>query len=136
MRILIGLALIAHALIHSGYLSPAPPKIAGCPEWPFEMSRSWLVSNVGLHPDLVRPLGAALVAVTILAFVGAGLATMGLAVPHDWWRWLIAAGATASAVTLALFFHPWLVLGLAIDAVLLYLVFVAGWNPLVATTEG
>ena len=136
MRILIGLALIAHALIHSGYLSPAPPKIAGGPEWPFEMSRSWLVSNVGLHPDLVRPLGAALVAVTILAFVGAGLATMGLAVPHDWWRWLIAAGATASAATLALFFHPWLVLGLAIDAALLYLVFVAGWNPLVATTEG
>jgi hypothetical protein len=129
MRILVGLALIAHALIHSGYLSPAPPQTAGGPAWPFEMSKSWLVSNLGLHPDVVRPLGAALVAVTILAFVAAGLATIGIGVPQEWWRWLIAVGAIASLLTLALFFHPWIILGLVIDVALLYLVFVAGWHP-------
>lgn len=43
---------------------------------------------------------------------------------------------SASVVTLALFFHPWIVLGLAIDAVLLYLLFAVGWSPFAATTEG
>jgi hypothetical protein len=129
MRILIGLALMAHALIHSGYLSSAPARTAGGPEWPFEMSRSWLVTNAGLDPELVRPLGTALVAVTIVAFVAAGLATLGLAVPQEWWRELVTVGAIASVLTLALFFHVWIVVGLAIDGVLLYLVFLGGWDP-------
>lgn len=136
MRILIGLALLAHALIHAGYLSPAPPRTAGGPPWPFEMSSSWVVTTAGLHPDAVRPLGTALVVVTMLAFAAAGLATIGIGVSPEWWRWLVIVGAVASALTLVLFFHPWIVLGLLIDAVLLYLVLVGGWSPLNAPMAG
>jgi hypothetical protein len=136
MRVLVGLALLAHTLIHSGYLSPAPPRTAGGPDWPFEMSRSWLVSTAGLPADAVRPLGTALVVVTILALAAAGLATIGIGVSQEWWLWLVIVGAVASALTLVLFFHPWIVLGLLIDVVLLYLVLVSGWNPLSTPMPG
>lgn len=129
MRIFIGLALAAHALIHLSYLSPAPPRTAGGPEWPFEMSHSWLVTNLGMQPELVRPVGTALVAVTVCALLGATLASLGLFVPVELWRWLVIAGAVASTMTLAIFFHPWIVLGFAIDAVLLYVALVVGWQP-------
>jgi hypothetical protein len=135
MRIVLGLLLIGHALIHFGYLSPVPPRTAGGPEWPFEMSKSWLVTNVGLSADLVRPIGTLLVALVVIAMVGAGLATLRIVVPHEWWAALVVTGAVASLITLALFFHPWIVLGLAIDAGLLYLILVNGWDPFAASAS-
>ncbi len=76
MKLLIAAFLAGHALIHASYLTPAPAQTAGGPEWPFTMSRSWLVT--GLH-------------------------------------------------------HPWIVLGLVIDAALLWSVLVAGWAPAVGS---
>jgi hypothetical protein len=132
MRIVLGLFLMGHALIHFGYLSPGPPRTAGGPEWPFEMSKSWLVTNVGFSADLIRPIGTVLVAITVVVLLGAGLATLRVVVPHEWWQALVLTGAVASLITLALFFHPWLLLGVAIDAVLLYLVLINGWDPFAA----
>lgn len=57
-----------------------------------------------------------------------GLATIGLLVPSGWWPGLLLEGAVGSGVALVLFFDPWLLLGLVIDAVLLWAV-VAGWTP-------
>jgi hypothetical protein len=50
-------------------------------------------------------------------------------VPSGWWTPLVVGGAVASALTLVVFFHPWIVLGLAIDAALLWATLVAGWSP-------
>jgi hypothetical protein len=132
MRIVLGLFLMGHALIHLGYLSPVPPRTAGGPEWPFEMSKSWLVTNVGLSADLIRPIGPVLVAITVVVLLAAGLATLRVVVPHEWWQALVLTGAVASLITLALFFHPWLLFGVAIDAALLYLVLINGWDPFAA----
>ena len=129
MKFLLGLFLIGHALIHASYLSPAPPRTADGPEWPFEMAKSWLVTGAGLDPALVRALGTALVLTTIVLLVAAGLATVGWLVPSALWSPLVVGGAVASAMTLTVFFHPWIVLGLAIDAVLLWATLVAGWSP-------
>jgi hypothetical protein len=41
----------------------------------------------------------------------------------------MVVGAGASLAMLVLFFHPWLALGLAIDAVLLWAVLANGWRP-------
>ncbi len=128
MRILLGAVFLFHALIHTGYLSPAPAR-AGGPEWPFEMSRSWLVTQAGVSTDVVRAVGTALVALVIVAMLGAALATVGIVIPQAWWRAMVVAGASASLLTLVVFFHPWIVLGLLIDGVILYLVLVAGWDP-------
>jgi hypothetical protein len=129
MNLLLGAFLASHALIHVSYLTPALPRTADGPEWPFEMAHSWLVTGIGADPALVRALGTALVVATIAMLVGAGLSTVGWLVPSDWWSPLVVGGAVASALTLAIFFHPWIVLGLAIDAALLWAVLVMGWAP-------
>jgi len=122
--------LLAHALIHVSYLTPAPPKTAGGPEWPFELTRSWLVTGLQLDPAIARVLGVALIAVTSTLLVAAGLATVGWLVPPSWWSGLVVSGAALSMLTLALYFHPWLILGVAIDGALLWAVLVGEWLPL------
>lgn len=128
MKWLLGAFLVAHAFIHVSYLTPAPPRTASGPEWPFELTRSWLVTGLSLDPGLVRGLGLALVATTVALLVGAGLATVGW-LPVAWWTGLATAGAVASLVTLVLFFHPWLVLGILIDLALGWAALLAAWQP-------
>jgi hypothetical protein len=133
MQFLIGAFLVGHALVHASYLSPAPPQTAEGPEWPFEMAHSWLITGAGFDPALVRPLGTAMVLATITLFIAAGLSTIGWLVPQEWWSGLVVAGAVMSALTLVMFFHPWIVLGLAIDAALLWVTLVIGWSPATAS---
>ena len=130
MKLLLAGFLVAHALIHASYMTPAPPKTAGGPEWPFELTRSWLVTGLQLDPAIARSLGVVLVAATATLLVAAGLATAGWLVPSAWWPGLVISGAVFSMLTLALFFHPWLILGVAIDAALLWAVLVGEWLPL------
>jgi len=128
VRVLFGLFLVAHGLIHASFVARAPAPTPGGPEWPFEMGRSWLITVIGMEGGVVRMIGAALVIVTVVAFAGAGLAWFGLVVPTAWWPALVMAGAASSLAVLTAFFHPWLVLGFAIDAVLIYLVAGSGWT--------
>jgi len=127
MKLLVALFLVAHGLIHASWLSPAPAT-AGGPAWPFAFADSWLVTRLGLDGGSVRILGTALVLATVVLLVAAGLATMGWLVPAGWWTPLVVGGSVASLATLTLFFHPWLVLGFAIDVVLLWAVLVNGWE--------
>jgi hypothetical protein len=120
--------LLAHGLIHASYLSPRPPATAGGPEWPFELGRSRLVAALGYRGPIPRALGVALVAVTLAGFCLAALATIGVA-PAALWPVGVTVGAVASLAVLLVFFHPWLTLGVAIDALLLYAVLAAGWAP-------
>jgi hypothetical protein len=129
VKLLLAGFLVAHALMHVSYLTPAPPRTASGPEWPFELTRSWLVTGLQLDPRLVRTLGTALVAGTATLLVAAGLATAGWLIPASWWEGLVLSGAGLSILTLGFFFHPWLVVGLAIDAALLWAVVVGSWQP-------
>ena len=129
MTLVLALFLAAHGLIHASFLSPAPPRTAGGPEWPFELTRSWLVTGLQLDPALVRGVGIGLVVTSTVLLVLAGLSTVGWIVPASWWSGLTLAGAATSLGTLLLFFHPWLALGLFIDLVLVWVVVVAGWSP-------
>lgn len=128
VRVLFGLFLLAHGLIHAGFVARAPAPAPGAPEWPFEMGRSWLVTMIGIDAGVVRTIGAALVVATVVAFAGAGLAWFGLVVPAAWWPALVIAGSASSLAVLTAFFHPWLVLGFAIDVALIYLVAGSGWS--------
>lgn len=129
MKLLLAAFLAAHAMIHVSYLTPAPPRTAGGPEWPFEMGRSWLVTGLHLDPGMVRILGTAIVAATIALLVLAALSAAGWGVPAEWWTSLAVGGAVASLATLAVFFHPWILLGIAIDLVILWAVAGQGWDP-------
>lgn len=125
MQYLLGLFVAAHGLIHTSYLRPTPADAA--PSWPFDMSRSWAVTALGLPAGSVRAVGIALVAVTVIGYLGAALAAVGVA--GSLWAPAITIASVGSIALLALCFHPWIVLGFAIDAVLLWAVLVQGWHP-------
>ena len=128
MPIIVAAFLAAHGLIHLSFLAPTPPRTADGPEWPFELGRSWLIARIDVDPGILRVVGVALVVATVASFSAAALATIGWLAP-SWWAGLVAAGASSSLITLALFFRPWLVLGIAIDVTLLWVVLATGWSP-------
>ncbi len=119
--------LVAHAAIHIAFISPPPPATAGGPAWPFSTDRSWMVTRFGMAPGLARVLAYALVAATIGGFALAALTAIGVA-PAAVWLPAVTIGAVASLAVLVAFFHPWLVLGVAINLGLLWAVVVAGWT--------
>ena len=120
--------LLAHALIHVGFVTLAPPATAGGPAWPFSTSESWLFSRLGVGADATRLVALALVATTIAGFSLAALSLLGI-LPA--WIWLpgVAIGAASSMGLLIAFFHPWLALGVGIDLVLIWAGMIAGWTP-------
>jgi hypothetical protein len=124
--------LLAHGLVHALFVIPPPAsegEVSGAPEWPFDLSRSWLITSAGLDVSVVRLIGVALVGAVTIGFGMSALATVAVIVPYGWWPALVAGSAVASAVVLVLFFNSQLVLGLAIDAVLLWVVVASVWAP-------
>jgi hypothetical protein len=89
---------------------------------------------VGLDVNLVRMIGVAFIGVVVVGFMLAALATVGVVVPSGAWPALVSFSAVASAVMLVLFFTPQLLLGLAIDAVLVWVALAAVWTPSGAAT--
>lgn len=120
--------LLAHALIHVGFVSVAPPATVGGPAWPFSTSESWLFMRLGVGAEATRLLALALVATTIAGFSLAALSVIGI-LPAGIWPPGVAIGAASSMALLIAFFHPWLVLGVGIDLVLIWAGLVAGWTP-------
>jgi hypothetical protein len=128
IRVLVASFLLAHAAIHLAFVAPSPPVTADGPAWPFTTNDSWLLQRLGLDPAAMRVVAGALVAATLIAFVIAALAALGV-VPAGLWVPALTVGAIASLGLLVAFFHPWLALGIAIDVGLLWAGFVAGWMP-------
>ncbi|NJD28621.1 MAG: hypothetical protein FIA92_10030 [Chloroflexi bacterium] len=124
--------LLAHGWVHMMYVFPTPETAtatAGGLAYPFDLGRSWLVTNVGLDAGLVRIVGIALMLVTLAGFVLAALATVGILVPSGWWAGLVLGAAATSTVLLILTFSPALLLGFGINAALWVLVLASVWSP-------
>jgi len=62
-------------------------------------------------------------------FVAAGLALFGVLVPFDWWRILAIASAVVSLLLLVIFWDPYLIVGLLIDAAVLVTLISTDWSP-------
>ncbi len=116
LRIVAGVLLIAHGLVHLLYFVTNED-----PKWPFTIERSWLVPEAAR-----RPVAIVLVAVTIVAFALLGLAVWGVPGVSAIWPVLAIVGASASLVTLVVFWNAQLVTGVAIDVALIVL---ALWRP-------
>ena len=127
-RLAIAAFLLAHAGIHAAFLSPRPAATAGGPEWPFDVKRSWLLPRLGVDGEIPRLLAVTLTAATIGGYALAAFTAAGVA-PAVVWVPALFAGSIASIALLVVFFHPWLVLGLAIDVALIWSVLIAGWSP-------
>jgi hypothetical protein len=120
--------LFLHGAIHVSYLAPRPPATPGGPVWPFTLERSWLLTAMAVPAELTRLIGLALVVATLASFAFAAAAMLGL-FPSGLWPAAVAVGAGTSLAVLALYFHPWLVIGVVIDLALLAVVMIARWSP-------
>jgi len=127
-RLVLAAFLLGHAAVHAGFLSPRPAATVGGPTWPFDVARSWILSPLGAPAETLRMLGFALFAVTLASFALAAIAAVGF-LPASVWAWSTVIGAAASLTMLIVFFHPWLVVGVAIDVLALWTVLVIGWSP-------
>ena len=96
------------------------------------VGESWLVTNLGVSADVVRPVAYLLVTVVWWPWWVPGWRSSAWWCRPAWWPALVVTGAGASLLLLMMCFHPWLVIGVAIDVVLLYLVLVNGWDPFAA----
>lgn len=122
VRTLIGLFIIAHGLVHP-ILAAAPAPAAGGAQsiagsfW----TQSWLFGR----GSAAKAALYVFTSITALALLAAGLSLLHV-LPGAWAPALWAYGAALSLATLILFWHPWLVLGIAIDLAMLATVQFAG----------
>jgi hypothetical protein len=121
--------LIAHGAVHTLFLVPRPPATIDGPAWPFDMTRSWPVTAAGLDAGHAKAIAVVLIGAVIVGFTLAALATVGLVLPVAWWPALVAISAVLSLVLLGLCFHPQLLVGIALDLVLLWLAILTQWRP-------
>ena len=118
MRIVFGSFLIIHGLIHVMWFIPEPDKPDG-PPWPFGLADSWLLNGVHAPEGLVRGLAVTLALLSIVGFVLAGLGVIGVPGLSGAWSVLTIASAAASLLLVVLFWHLYLIVGLALDLGLL-----------------
>ena len=128
LKLVVAAFLVGHAAVHASFLAPRPAATAGGPEWPFDLGHSWLLSPLGLDPEAMRMLGFGLIAAILAGYAVAGLAAVGI-LPDGVWTGAVVLGSVASIAMLAVFFHPWLVVGFAIDAALIWLALGWRWTP-------
>ena len=106
LRIVVGVLLIAHGLVHLLYLAPDVPV--------FSLEKSWIVPEGSR-----RPVAYALMAATILAFILVALALWGVPGLSSVWPVLTIVAATLSVVLLVAYWDTQLVFGIVIDLALL-----------------
>jgi len=116
IRIVLGVLLVAHGLVHLLWFAPRDD-----PAWPFRFDRSWLV------PEATRkPVGVVLIALVVVGFALLGLAVWGVPGLASIWPLLAIGAAVVSLAMLLLFFDRQLLWGVAIDVALIV---VALWHP-------
>ncbi|MBI3752065.1 MAG: hypothetical protein HY263_10490 [Chloroflexi bacterium] len=127
LRFIIALALALHAGMHLSFFMP---------DWffevrgtvPFDLTHSDALASFGVDPGLWQLIGTVLVTLTIVGLILGALSLLGL-VPSRIGLPGLAVGASASIVSILLFFHTWLVVGIMVDLAILSGVAVARWLP-------
>ena len=123
---LVGVLLVAHGLITTmiGFGSVASPSSATMPTpswlgwWPGTLGRSWVLDGLSLG-TIPAAIGGLVWVAAGLALVGAGLGWLGVSVVSDHWQSLALVGASLGLLALVLYFHPFYVVAIVIDVVIL-----------------
>jgi hypothetical protein len=131
----VGIVLVAHGLITTmiGFGSMTNPNPAAMPApswlgwWPGTLGRSWVLDafDLGSGPAVI---GGLLWLAAGLSLAGAGLGWLGVSAVSAQWQLLALVGAVLGLVALALYFHPFYVVAIVIDVVIV----VSVWGRVVA----
>ena len=125
MKILMAVLLVIHGFIVSGQSSGSFNPVGGVQNpswlnwWPANLGQSWLLSSLGLERTLIAKAGGLIWLVAGITLVAAGLGVLGIIVPITWWQKLALCGAVLSLVMLAIYLHPFYIIGIAASTILL-----------------
>lgn len=118
LRIVVGILLIAHGLVHLLYFVTNPD-----PNFPFTTAKSRLLPQAQR-----RPVAVCLATVTILGFALLGLAVWGAPGLNATWPILAVVASAASLTMLITLWSPQLIAGITIDVALIALALTRpGW---------
>ena len=127
LRILIGVLLVLHGLVH-GILAVMPNPNAAKPvaatffsEWANPRLRRLLSGRA------LQTLATVLAVIAGAGFIAAGLAMFDVLLPHDRWRALAIASSVVSLVLCALFWNRYLVVGVAVAVGIIVALGVLHW---------
>lgn len=121
VRIILVIFFIAHGYIHMS-LAQVPPPQPNALRTPFfpswwrnAVDPAWPISRLGLSEQVTRTAGWVLWLLATAAFALAGLALLVAPAQAALWQIPAGAGSVVSIVLLALFWHPWLPVGVLLD---------------------
>ena len=98
LRLVIGLLLVLHGLVHLWYVALSQRLVAFQPAMGWS-GTSWIFSNL-LGDTLTRALASGLYVAATLGFVASGI---GLVSQQDWWRPVVVTAAAFSLAIILLF---------------------------------
>lgn len=131
-RTFFAIFLIAHGLMTMS-LSTVPVPAPGALHTPYfpawwrnNVDSTWPASRLGIPVGIIRIVGSSLWMAVLVCFAAAGAGLLGLPSLSSLWQFFAAAGGIISLILLALYWHPWLVLGILINVGILGGVF-TGW---------
>lgn len=129
LRILFVLFLLAHGWVHMS-LTQVPLPQPGALRTPFmpawwrdAVDPAWPISQLGLSSTATRMLGWVLLVLIAAIYVLAGAALLLAPTQTALWQGFCAGASVLSLILLALYWHPWLPLGVLIDLALLSAIF-------------
>ena len=121
-RVVIGLFLVAHGLIHVTIYGLPQPKGE---DVPFDPSYSWALTSAHVAQNSTRRLSVLMAWISAIVLSLAGLA---LLAESAVWVPVAVLGAASGLLLKAVFFNTWLSAGIFIDLCVLWAV-AAGWPP-------
>ena len=131
LRLVLGLFILAHGLVHLWYFTLSQRWVAFKPEMGWS-GTSWLFTSL-LGDTATRLVAGALF---ILAALGFTLGGAGLLLRTDWWHAILVASAIVGALTTLFFWDGRTelivqkgLIGLLIDAAILVALLVLKWPP-------
>ena len=126
LRLVTALALAFHAGLHVSFFMPEwQAEING--RLPFDLTQSSLLGS-SLDATVLAAIGTVIVVIAIVGLLAGAAAALGL-VPWHYGVMALAVGATASIVSIVVFFHPTLIIGVLADLVILAGVAISRWLP-------
>lgn len=116
MKLLFGLFLIIHGLIHGAYLTADYVKDSA---YPFSVDKSWLITKYGINAVLIKPMVFGLVLLSLVGFILAGFSYLGWVVPRDWFSQIVIFSSFASLILMFVTWNNYFIVGALIDVAII-----------------
>jgi hypothetical protein len=125
IKVIVAIFLMAHGFIHIS-LSWVPTPQPGAKRTPFFPSwwkagtdLKWPISKLGLPTRVVQLIGSVIMLLVVAAFLLAALGLFGVPGLNTLWIPMAAGASIDSIVLITLYWHPWLPVGILLDAAIL-----------------